>query len=134
MLTLFSDQFCSGYSVQFRLGRLYTRGNCKQCLCNNLFLCLGGWGGGKQYVFSADCRPLSGCLLLFPRKLMWTDSTVIRFFILLVYYLFHFSLAEWIQLTGKHMADEALGKSNIHEEYCAVRKKENYNKTKKECF
>ena len=23
---------------------------------------------------------LSGCLLLFPRKLMWTDSTVIRFF------------------------------------------------------
>ena len=49
---------------------------------------------------------LSGCLLLFPRKLMWTDSTVIRFFILLVYYLFHFSLAEWIQLTGKHMADE----------------------------
>ena len=85
---------------------------------------LEGGLGGKQYVFSADCRPLSGCFLLFPRKLMWTDSTVKRFFILLVYYLFHFSLTEWIQLTGKHMADEALGKSNIHEEYlCRAEKR-----------
>ena len=77
-------------------------------IANNAYaiICFFVWGGGKQYVFSADCRPLSGCLLLFPRKLMWTDSTVIRFFILLVYYLFHFSLAEWIQLIGKHMADE----------------------------
>ena len=92
--------------------------------------------GGKQYVFSADCRPLSGCFLLFPRKLMWTDSTVKRFFILLVYYLFHFSLTEWIQLTGKHMADEALAKVIFMKSICAVRKKENYryNKTKKECF
>ena len=77
---------------------------------------------------------LSGCLLLFPRKLMWTDSTVIRFFILLVYYLFHFSLAEWIQLTGKLMADEAWAKVIFIKSICAVRKKENYNKTKKDCF
>ena len=124
MLTLFCHQFCSGYSVQFRLGRLYTRRNCKQCLCSNLVFFWRGGLGGKQYVFSADCRPLSGCFLLFPRKLMWTDSTVKRFFILLVYYLFHFSLTEWIQLTGKHMADEALGKSNIHEEYlCRAEKR-----------
>ena len=89
-----------------------------------IWFLFGGGLGGKQYVFSADCRPLSGCFLLFPRKLMWTDSTVIRFFILLVYYLFHFSLTEWIQLTGKHMADEALGKSNIHEEYlCRAEKR-----------
>ena len=77
---------------------------------------------------------LSGYLLLFPRKLMWTDSTVIRFFILLVYYLFHFSLAEWIQLTGKHMADEDWAKVIFMKSICAVLKKENYNKTKKECF
>ena len=60
--------------------------------------------------------------------LMWTDSTVIRFFILLVYYLFHFSLAEWIQLIGKHMADEDWAKVMLLSSICAINKKENYNK------
>ena len=65
---------------------------------------------------------------------MWRDSTIIRFFILLVYYLFHFSLAEWIQLTGKLMADEDWAKVIFIKSIFAVLKKENYNKTKKECF
>ena len=77
---------------------------------------------------------LSGCLLLFPRKLMWTDSTVIRFFILLVYYLFHFSLAEWIQLTGKHMADEDWAKVIFMKSICAVRKKKTIIKQRKNVF
>ena len=55
MLTLFSDQCCSGYSVQFRLGRLYTRRNCKQCLCYNLLFFFGGGGGGGGGGGQARC-------------------------------------------------------------------------------
>lgn len=65
MLTLFSDQFCSGYSVQFRLGRLYTRRNCKQCLCNNLFLCLGG---GQTICIFGRLQAFEWLLTFVPKK------------------------------------------------------------------
>ena len=65
---------------------------------------------------------------------MWRDSTTIRFFILLVFHLFHFSLAEWIQLTGKHMADEDWVKVIFMKSICALLKKENYNKNKERMF